>query len=267
MFDRSLWQESFGKWPTWPCPACNSVALTLSDKKSALLCEETGPSSREHDHEAWEPDWINKRFVALLKCHNPTCGELVGIGGHATVHEWQYYDDDGHGQSDYSDQYTPIFFDRAPPIFPIPEQCPAAVKAHLAAAFALIWFDVGSAANRMRAGVEALLDDQRIQKSKSGSKKRQYLTTHVRIEKLEVKNPDAAQYLMAIKWLGNTGSHGATSNLSRDDLLNAAEFFEAAVDLLYVKRATKIRRLASEINRRKGPKKRSKRRNDGDATF
>jgi len=119
----------------------------------------------------------------------------------------------------------------------------------------------------MRAGVEALLDDQRIQKSKSGSKKRQYLTTHVRIEKLEVKNPDAAQYLMAIKWLGNTGSHGATSNLSRDDLLNAAEFFEAAVDLLYVKRATKIRRLASEINRRKGPKKRSKRRNDGDATF
>lgn len=255
MFDRALWREAFLSWPTWPCPKCNSVALTLPKAKGALLCEEIGPSRQEHSHEAWDVGWIVKHFAALLTCFNPTCGQLVAVAGRASVDEAHYYDEDGETKADYNDVYSPAFFYPAPPIFAIQEQCPEAVGAHLTAAFALIWSDTSGAANRMRAGVEALLDDQRVQKSSSRKGKRQYLTAHTRIGKLAIKHKKAADYLMAIKWLGNSGSHGAIDVMTREELLDAAELFEAALDLLYVKRESKFQRLASEINRRKGPKR------------
>ncbi len=255
MFDQALWKESFASWPTWPCPLCNSVALALPKAKGGLLCKETGPSLREHQHEAWDVDWVVKRFAALLECHNPACGQVVAVLGRASVEEEHYYDENGETQTNYEDVYTPISFHPAPPIFAIPEQCPEKVRALLTASFALIWLDVPSAANRMRAGVEALLDDQRVQKSKSRRGKRQYLTTHVRIQELAAKHREAAEYLMAIKWLGNSGSHAANDVVSRGELLGAAELFEAALELIYVKKQKKFRQLASAINKRKGPKR------------
>src|SRR5581483_9192460 len=103
--------------------------------------------------------------------------------------------------------------------------------------------DVASAANRLRAGVEALLDDQGVVKTSVVQRRRQRMSTHSRIERFKQVDDEAAKYLMAIKWLGNTGSHGAPDDVSRGDVLDAMELFEATIERLYLKRAEKYAKI------------------------
>jgi len=260
MFDKQLWKPAFTYWPSWPCPACRSVALGLrKGKEKKLLDEETGPSKRARSHDDWEPDWIERKFAAILECHNPACGELVSVAGRVALEEEYSYDENGDVSRSHEPCYMPVFFDNAPPIFAIPRECPDAVKTQLLAAFAAIWFDLAAAANRLRAGVEALLDDHGIPKTSLVDGKRKPLTTHSRIEKFKKANADGAEYLMAIKWLGNAGSHGVPADINRNDLLDATALFEATIELVYLKSAEKFAKIAAALNKRKGkPKKHKK---------
>lgn len=255
MFDRNLWREEFDNWQTWPCPTCGSVALTIEKKKLAV--EETGPSARERDALALLEEIYLARFVGLLVCRNPACGEVVAVSGRVRVEEDNYYDETGETQTNHREYYHPTSFSPAPPIFLIPEDCPGEVASQLKAAFRLIWLDVPASANRLRAGVEVLLTNRRIpQTSKAKSGKRVHLALHQRIEKFKAKNREAADLLMAIKWIGNVGSHGHLDAMSRSDLLDGFELFESAIDLLYTKKFLKIKKMAAAINKRRGRSKR-----------
>jgi hypothetical protein len=260
MFELSLWAEKLMKWPTWPCPTCFSVALAI-DRRS-LAKEETGPSKRARQRVEWEPDWIEQRFSALLRCRNPACGEIVAVAGSVQTGEKVLEDETGQLQQSFGDLYVPAIFDPPLPIFHIPRDCPETVRAQLQAAFALIWSDVASAANRLRVGAECLLDEQGVRKTTKNSKgKRVQLTLDSRIEIFRKTKPEAAGHLMAIKWIGNVASHRTLQPLTRGDALNGFMLFEAAIDVLYVKRAEKIRKLTEAITKRKGrPKATRKRR-------
>ena len=88
-------------------------------------------------------------------------------------------------------------------------------------------------------------------------------TAHHRIELLQakgqVKYRDAADLLMAVKWIGNDGSHG--DKISVSDVLDGVELMSEALDLLYETRTMDLRRKALLINKAKGvPKKRAARR-------
>jgi hypothetical protein len=83
MINRKLWQLRFMKFPSWPCPSCHSGTLTLKEETFVNL--ETGASEKSQDHEAWEPDWIDERFVGLLVCQDAACGEIVAIGGRTHI--------------------------------------------------------------------------------------------------------------------------------------------------------------------------------------
>ena len=74
--------------------------------------------------------------------------------------------------------------------------------------------------------------------------KRKLLPLHDRIIKFKPKNAAAAETLLAIKWLGNESSHAATAGLVFEDLLDAYELFEHAIDQIYVKRDKKMLKLA-----------------------
>ena len=167
-------------------------------------------------------------------------------------------DQDGDPEFSNYDYYSPSFFEPAPPVFPIPKECPNAVADELKKAFALMWPEIGSSGNRLRVAVEVLMNEQKIQKKakiKSGGNARKYrdLALHERIEKFMVKHEDAGTQLMAIKWLGNTGSHAALDVLTHDDLLDAFEHFEYALDLVYVGKAIELVKRAKRIIKDKGP--------------
>lgn len=248
---RTLWKEQIRTWPVWPCPHCGSIALSIN--KDTLVTEETGTSRAAHSHDAWEVSWISERFTAQLLCGNGSCGNVVVVCGNVQCDEHMLYDHEGLTQGEILRTYVPRYFYEPLPVFPIEQECPDAVGDELRKSFGLLWCDVSSAANRLRVAVEALLTERGIKRTtinKGG--KRQSLTLHSRILDFKSNEPDAADTLLAIKWLGNEGSHAGTEALSVEDLLDAYELFEHAIEQVYVKRHKKMSKLASGINKRRG---------------
>ena len=130
---------------------------------------------------------------------------------------------------------------------------PKSVKIELKKAFSLFWSDTGSCANRLRAAVEALLTDRKVPRLTINKKgKRERISLHARIEKFKQVDANSANYLLAIKWLGNAGSHANLDELSGDDLLSGFELFEHVVGIIYVQREKHLQKIAKAINSRKG---------------
>lgn len=205
------------------------------------------------DHPAAEPDWITERFTAFLTCQNRECGEIFAVSGMVSVEEEIDYEI-GHGY--LVPFYQPCSVYPGPAIFPIPDECPSDVESQLKAAFQLFWSDRAASANRLRVAIEDLLTDLGVKRFViTSARKRERLKLHDRIVAFEKKDHDAAQYLFAIKWLGNTGSHGDLDELSDDDLLSGFEFMEQLLDSLYTKRASRLMQAARDINRRKGKRR------------
>lgn len=253
--NRKQWGPLFAKFPSWLCPTCQSGSLAID--KASLKCIETGISTEGQSHDAWDPDWTDERFSGLLICQNSSCGEVVAIGGR-THHVENYISE--HGELGYEREFEPLFMYPAPPVFPIPEQCPEHVAAELKKAFSLFWSDKGSCANRLRAAAEALLTDKKVPRAtKNGKGKMIRVSLHDRIERFGKIDPGSADYLSAIKWLGNAGSHANLDELGGDDLLNGFELFERVLESVYVQREKNLKKIAKAINSRKGrPAKRRK---------
>ena len=245
--NRILWNPPFRLFRRWLCPTCEIGSLWLDIDTQKVI--ETGPSRSLHDDDAWGPELIEERFVGLLICQNGLCGEVVAVGGR--THLEPYYDEEGI--VDWRKCYEPTFVNPAPPIFEIPRKCPEEIAAELRKAFSQFWSDTGSCANRLRAAAEALLTERRVAKtttSKKGTRTR--LSLHTRIERFKKKAPDAADYLLALKWLGNEGSHANPDELTKDDLLDGFEIFEHVIELVYVKRVARLKKIAQGIKVRKG---------------
>jgi Domain of unknown function (DUF4145) len=250
--DRNLWRTRFETWPVLPCPTCGSKALSIV--KDSVARRETGLSRLAHSEPAWEVSWVDERFTAHLVCGNVDCQNVVVACGRVDFEEENYYDNEGATRSNVRYLYLPQFFCAAPPVFPIAAECPGSVRSELEAAFALLWSDVGSAANRVRAGVEALLTERGVARTtRNGKGKRQPLSLHARIDKYKQASPEAAPTLFALKWLGNDGSHASPEGVDINNLLDAFELFEHAIETIYVKRTDKLKRLASSINKKRGP--------------
>ncbi len=253
---RSIWKPIFRFWPSLSCPSCKVGKINIV--KSTISKEETASSKVAHHHEEWQPDWFKQRFIAILHCANPRCRDSVFVCGEVTIGVDFHYEAGGTIVEDWIDLYVPRYFEPAPPVFPIPDECPEEVGDELKKAFALVWSDVGSAGNRLRVAVEALMNERTIQKRakiKQGQNKWQFnrLTLDDRIKKFAEKHEDAAKQLMAIKWLGNTASHAALDVLTHDDLLDAFEHFEYALDLVYVNKTLALVKRAEHIIKKKGP--------------
>ena len=104
------------------------------------------------------------------------------------------------------------------------------------------------------------MDHLKVKKSRKTKKgKLERLSLHARIELFANKNPkknpnknaDVGEKLLAIKWLGNTGSHSDT--LKHEDVLDAFELFSHALDEIFEETSVRLKKLSSSINRNKGP--------------
>ena len=251
---RQLWTPPFTVFPSWPCPACEIGTVALMDGSFTIV--ETGLSKQAHGTDAWEPTWKDERFTAMLTCNNVNCGESVATCGctrHVEDHDWE------RQELNWTRLLEPKFFSEAPPVFPIPENCPDHIKHELKRAFSLMWSDIGSSANRLRSAVEVLLDERKVRKTTvNASGRRVRLTLHRRIGLFQNKYADAAAPLEAVKWLGNVGSHASLDTLTIDDLLDGFELFEHAIERVYVRREEHLRRLANVISKQKGKRRKSR---------
>jgi hypothetical protein len=214
-----------------------------------LSKEWTADTQEASSHEGFEASWVEQRFVAILRCDNRKCGDIAVVAGTGKVDE---YPDEDLTEMLYEDVYYAKYVAPSPSLISIPTNCPGEVVAELKSAFVASWGDYAAAGNRIRAAVERLLDALRVQKqTANGNGKRRLLVLHDRITQIKSRYPEVHDALLAIKWLGNAGSH--TDSLTRDDVFDALDIFESVLSNLYSKHPSVIKRLVKSVNARKGP--------------
>jgi len=251
--DKDIWlKASFTKKrvPDWPCPHCSKATLRFDTFKS----EETALSKTFHSNEDWGPEFLHYSFTGSLTC--PSCNEFVAFLGSGSEEFDYYYDDyhDQHVEKNYSLFYPKYFFP-ALQLFKIPDKCPSDVKQAISDSFALYWNDRSSCANKIRVSLELLMNQLKVRKyliTEQRIKKR--LSLHARIEAFKTSKPDIADFLLAIKWIGNTGSH--SGKIEEIDILEAYEMLELTLNKLYDNKEDELKRVAKAINKRKGTRKR-----------
>lgn len=248
--DRSLYAKGFYRLPDWQCPTCGKGHLRVG--KDKFLKEETGPSRSNHDENGWDPEWIENRFAGLLRCDFGNCGEIVAIAGTAHIVETYGYDEEDQQTQEYLDYYTPLSLTPAPlPIRP-PFDTPELVEGSLREAAGLLWQSAEGAANQIRQAVEHLMDAQGMAQALPPK----FISLDKRIAEFHAKDAKNAELLLAVKWLGNSGSHAG--GLTRNDVLDAFDLVELVLVNLYDSTTAKLIAKAQAINLQKGPVKPAK---------
>lgn len=252
--DRTKWSVSFlwDEIPSWPCPSCTDGVLKREPKPGAgPIQQETADSRKASDHPNYDVDWVKCTFAALLRCES--CADLVLVAG-STEEVFVGSPADCNLES----RFTPTLFSPAPPLFRMPAGCPPFVQKELRQAWNLFWVDNAACANRIRTAVELVLTDQGVRRFGRDKKgRRTPLTLHHRIELYKARDPRLAGEMMAVKWLGNAGSHGSGAVIT-ERLFDGFDLLEHVLEEVYAKRTQKLARIQRELVRTKGrtPKKR-----------
>lgn len=199
------------------CPTCSVGLLELD--ADTFRFHECVESVCCHSVEDWEPGWIRYVFTGVMKCNNKRCSERVIVSGDGSVEPFGDYET---GEEHWDDTFHPRFFAPAIDLFPIPQACPDEVSEAIRESFALAWQDFSSAGNKLRVAIEKLID--LLAPGATG-------TLHNKLETFRGTNAQSADMLMAVKWIGNAGSH--TSDLRECDLAVAYQVMEKVLKNLY----------------------------------
>lgn len=245
--DRMIWCQSLSSahCPSWTCPICKKGTVVLVP--SSLTFKETVESQRAHKDDAWDPDWISYIFTAWSECNYQQCKQEFAISGIGGVEP----DYDEQGSTTWNDYFNALQCNPMPNIITLPPKCPEAVSIALSASFKLFWSNQNACAGRIRVALECLMDSLGVSTTKIGKgEKAIELTLHGRIELFAQNNLTVGPQLMALKWLGNSGSHD--SYVSQADLLDAFEIMEHTLSELIENRSEKVAALAQKLTKKHG---------------
>lgn len=252
--ERTLYKLTFTKdrSPDWKCPTCRVGLLRIVPK--SFFHEETTESKRAKAHEAWDPDWIRYVFTALLRCTNDQCEDKVGVCGEGSVAIDLIETTSGEPEQVYADFFRAKFFEPPLRFFDVPDKCPETVVEPLVESFRLAFSSPSSAANHVRRALEALLTELHVKRYITKSGKRTFLSLHTRIGLLPGKFAEQKDMLLALKWLGNAGSH-SSADVTLDDVMDAYELIQHVLEEVYASKTKKLKALAKKVNKKKGPAK------------
>ncbi|KWF02164.1 hypothetical protein WL80_28890 [Burkholderia ubonensis] len=114
--------------------------------------------------------------------------------------------------------------------------------------------DAGAALNCARTAVEALLTALGIKRFTLANGKKRPINLHQRIQLMPPKYQEQKDLLLAVKWLGNAGSHSGHEP-TMADVRVAYDLLEHALSEIYESKGKKLKAVASKVNKKKGPAK------------
>ena len=247
---RHLWNSSVSETycPSWQCPICKKGTLQL--RQNSLVHSETIDSLHWHNAEDWGPEYIAYTFSAWADCSDMQCKEQFVLAGTGGIE--QEYTGDEDGSSEWVNCFYPKWVSPTLDMIDLPTKCPRPISQALRDAFALYWSQPEACAGRIRVAVEALLSHLRVPEVEiTNAGKTSSLRLHRRIELFAKENPEVGNQLMALKWLGNTGSHG--NKVTTGDILDGLELLEHSLVEVLEKRSEKMAALAKKLIDRHGP--------------
>jgi Domain of unknown function (DUF4145) len=254
--DKRLYERFYelGYLPDWTCSQCKSGKLVSPEK--GIKTFEYKSSKDEHENDGWEPEWIRGNFVGILNCSNSKCKCTTVISGGMFVEQAVVsMDEPPYHTMEATEHIVPNYFNPPLEIIPIHDYYKPQIIDCLKESFKVFWNDSSGCANKIRITVEAIMNEQKIAKTTKNKKgERVQIKLHQRLEIFEKSNPDVAELLFAIKWIGNEGSHDL-EGLERNDIITAYEILHQALERLYNDHPVKVLKMAKRINKNRGVKK------------
>ena len=228
--------------PPFPCPVCGA---SLVRRGNEITADESNASRQEFD-----PNFTDELrygvFSLRLVCSNSLCRESVICTGNFNNER----DEQADGTPFLARLLTPLFFTPTIHIFKLPTSLPKKIKKPLLEAFSLYWSNPGASGNSLRIAVEALMDNQCVRKRDRDKSLRSF-RLHEKITEFARTNQDIGDKLLAVKWLGNSGSH--LTGLKPEQVVTGFNLMQYAVEELFEKRRQRLTNVAKRINLRKGP--------------
>ncbi|WP_291116428.1 DUF4145 domain-containing protein [Empedobacter sp. UBA7248] len=241
--NRELWKpKTFDKVEKYPCPKCFNGTLKGKQKISELT--EGGKEMLSYGY----PYGIDNVFCGILKCSNSNCNELISVNGHLLSDiRTGYQNENGEYVEIELKQYQPKFFYPNLRMFKISKEIPKNIIHLIDQAFSLYFIDNNACANKIRTAIEQILDDLNAPRKKLTVKRKysEFTNLHSRIEHFSKKKPKICKLMMALKIIGNQGSH--TNETDDESILDAFEILELLIEITYIKNHLRIESLADSI--------------------
>jgi hypothetical protein len=157
---------------------------------------------------------------------------------------------DGEEDFEVIEYFSPHYFSHPMRILHIPFQVPPAIDLSIRKSFRLVFCDPGAAANHIRQCAETILATAGIAHVTETGK---FIPFEQRIQKFEDIDPENADRVSALRWIGNFGSH-PDKEITRDDVFEAYDILEILLEDLYVGHTKSVRKRVEEINKARGPR-------------
>lgn len=234
------------KTTDFDCPYCAKSKLAPQRKADRKLVMINGLSSEHRKYHETSSDGDETEihtFALALECSNPECRMVTIVVGRLDA----YPDYSADLRREYDTIITPRFFYPPVAVVPMPGYIPKDIREELQRSFALYFADPASAANPLRSAIECFLDVTDTIKERGGKS----LTLHARLKEFKKENAGIAELLVAVKWLGNDGSHYG-HGLTQDDLLKAYEVFLYAMGKYFDDLESRVKDHASHISKGRG---------------
>ncbi len=257
--DRAVWRKEFVKdrMPAWSCPHCGYSTLVLDEK--SFQSGQSVASREVMSEDYYIPEEDAGAACFMVQCSRNDCREVCAVAG-------RYFKADidlNNGRGATAIVCVPTTVVPPPPLIRLPAKCPEPVRLEATRAFSLYWSDAAACLNSVRQAVELFLTDLGIPKAHkvakaTGGRRLVKWKLHDRIEILEKRRPGLKKQcdrLMAVKHLGNAGSH--PGEVGNDDALDGFEILEDVLAAVY--EGGNLDRAVREINRRGGPRRRRRR--------
>ncbi len=251
MLDKRLLTSGFENNQSnyWHCPKCSHGYLKI--EKDTFICRETASSERYHTSVNWELTCINYIYSCIFKCSNYDCNERFSSSGVGSVEFIDVEEDDGYQRKIYGDYFQPYYFYPPLQIINISSNVPKNIADKLMKSFELFFCSPSSSANYARSALELILTKLKIPKTTIKNHKRVKLNLHNRIDKLPEKYKALKETLIAIKWIGNEGSH-SNEELTKDNVLELYEILEYALNEIFDNKTQNLKKKVKKINKAKG---------------
>lgn len=252
MINRDLYKKYFTQdsIPNWVCPTCQIAVLNTTSEH--FIFEDTAITKQSWNEDWFDPDMARYTYTALFTCSNPSCKEAVASSGFGSLEEEYIHTPSGY-EREYVSYFRPLFFHPPLKFFQIPNDTPDNVKKAIEASFSLSFSNKSAAVNQIRIALECLLNNLGIPQVSNENIKSKRLSLHDRVELLTHKYPKLKDICLAIKWLGNSGSH-CEEEMTMDNVLDGYEMMSFVLDELYDNKHERIAILAKQINDKKGAK-------------
>ncbi|APW14340.1 DUF4145 domain-containing protein [Salmonella enterica subsp. enterica serovar Muenster] len=223
----------------WPCPKCHQKTLQII--KESFVLNDTHDTQKYRSEDWFEPEMDSSVFSCMARCSRRQCGEVVACSGQSG---WEQGWDEERNDMEYYQWHRPFTFFPSLHPFEIPEKCPKEITEPLEASFSIFLIQPGAAANLIRISVERMLTAMDVTERSDNGKR---ITLHHRLGMLPKLYESFSKPLMAIKFLGNAGSH-TYDEVKIKDIEDAFEIMEYVVNDLFSGRKESIEVLTKRLS-------------------